>query len=386
MKAVHLSTTDYGGAYIAADRISRSLEGTGVDSCVIVRTKIGDASCSPYFKGPAGRFISKAKNLCNLALSSSYITTDLFGTDVSCDERIKSADVVVLHWINSFLSYKSVEKLLKSGKPLVWVMHDMWPFTGGWHYLPDGDLNEGFISSRNLKAKKKMYASGNITMVGPSRWICDEAGKSPVLSGKSIVNIPNPIDTDTYVRRDGDSLRDKYGLPKDKNIILFGAVNLDNKRKGFDLLLEAIKDLDPKKNMLCTVGNASSASVLPGEFECRNFGFVKDEDMMIDIYSLSDVYVIPSRQENLSNSVLEAMSCSLPVAAFDIGGMPDMIRSGENGYLARPYDPKDLAKGIGECLEKKAGYGEAARKYMTGEYSMSCIAGRYIELFESIVK
>ncbi len=382
MKVVHLTTTDHGGAYIAADRINTCLNKEGIDSRLIVRTGTGDTECDEYFAGGMGRFISKAGNLLNLMLSPGPLTTDLFGTDVSRDARIMEADVVVLHWVNSFLSYASIRKLMRSGKPLVWVMHDMWPFTCGYHYLPEDDRGS-LIGAYNLRAKRGMLEGGRIIMVGPSRWICDEAAKSPVLEGKRIVNIPNPIDTGLFVRRDKEVLREKYGLDKDKKIILFGAVNLDNKRKGYDLLLEALKGLDPGSCMLCTMGNAPGGVTLPKAYECRNFGFVRDTDMMIDIYSMADVYVIPSRQENLSNSVLEAMSCSLPVAAYDIGGMPDMIRAHENGSLAVPYDPGDLASCIRECLDNEDAYGKAARENVVGNFSMHYVAERYRELLES---
>ncbi|MCR4807640.1 MAG: glycosyltransferase [Lachnospiraceae bacterium] len=382
MKVVHLSTTDYGGAYIAAERISESMKKTGIDSKILVRTKTKDTACSEYFNNPLQRFVSKAGNVFNLVLSKRLFTTDAFGTDVSRDPRIKEADVIVLHWVNSFLSYTSVRRLLRSGKPVIWVMHDMWPFTEGWHYEPMDGARSSLIGTCNLKAKIRMFKEGNITMVGPSRWITGCASKSPVLEGKNIVNIPNPIDTDQFIRRDKKELRAKYSLPSDKHIILFGAVNINNKRKGFDLLLDALKGLDPSRYILCTFGGKEAPAVLPPAFECRDLGFINSRDTMIDIYSMADVYVIPSRQENLSNSILEAMSCSLPVVAFDIGGMPDMIKPGENGYLARPFDHDDLARGIEECTDRMDEYGRDCRKYMLDEFSLEHIGRRYKELLE----
>ena len=135
MKVLHLATIDLGGAYKAAVRISESMQKCGVDSEILIRTKVhDDTQAMVIFKNPVQKFVSKAKNVVNLTLSQKDIISDYLGTDVSAHPMVKDTDVLVLHWVNSFLSYRSVEKLLATGKTVIWVMHDMWTFTGGCHY------------------------------------------------------------------------------------------------------------------------------------------------------------------------------------------------------------------------------------------------------------
>jgi len=134
MNVVHIVTTDYGGAYRAAQRINDSMQSVGVSSAVLVREKTNpDSNVICAIDNPFRLLLSKTKNYMNLKASKGEVITDLFGTDITRHPLVKKADVVILHWVNSFVSYDTVQKLLEKGKPIVWVMHDMWPFTGGCH-------------------------------------------------------------------------------------------------------------------------------------------------------------------------------------------------------------------------------------------------------------
>ena len=169
------------------------LQKCGVDSEILIRTKVhDDTQAMEIFKNPIQKFGSKAKNVVNLTLSKKDIISDYLGTDVSAHPMVRDADVLVLHWVNSFLSYRSVEKLLATGKTVIWVMHDMWTFTGGCHY--DGycggyahdcgncphmeSRKENDLSRRNFVRKTRAIKSGKMIFVGPSQWSVDCAGKS----------------------------------------------------------------------------------------------------------------------------------------------------------------------------------------------------------------
>ena len=134
MKAVHFCTTDFGGAYKAALRINEAMNLCGADSRLYVRTKFNSGStCEEVIDTPLKSLVSKSKNVLNLMLSKGEVITDAFGTDITRLEAVKNADTVILHWVNSFVSCNTVKKLA-SMKPVIWVMHDMWPYTGGCHY------------------------------------------------------------------------------------------------------------------------------------------------------------------------------------------------------------------------------------------------------------
>ncbi len=263
MKVVHFSTTDYGGAYRAAERINECMRQAGIESDLVVRTKTrDDTDCAEYFKGSAGRFVSKAWNLLNLLFSSGKLTTDLFGTDVSVSDLVKKADVIVLHWVNSFISYRTVRKLTETGKRIIWVMHDEWVYTEGYHYTCERIENPGFfirlISSMNLRIKRKSFSGRGITFVGVSDWIKERALNSDVLKGENVVTVHNPLDTGLF--KPMEDIRDIYGTGN-KKVILFGAVKAtSNKTKGFDHLLEALKGIEGNNCCAVCFGNAPAES------------------------------------------------------------------------------------------------------------------------------
>ena len=368
MKAVHLSTTDYGGAYKAAKRISESMKTMGVESKVVVRTKTGqDRNTYEFFDNNLYKFISKCKNLCNLCFSNGLVISDYFGSNVLKNKYVQEADIIFLHWVNSFVSYRIAEKLAESGKKIVWVMHDMWLFTGGCHcdkycgkYSAGcgncpmlGSKRKSDISSRNFLRKKKMMQSGIIKIVGPSKWLIKCARESDILRNCTIDCIFNPIDSNIFQPIDVSfETKRKYGLNLSKKIILYGAVNsTQDKNKGSQYLLEALQHLDKEKYMLIVFGNKPGYEMETGEIETKYLGYIYDENELALVYNLADVFVAPSEQESFGYTVGEALFCGTPVAAFSIGGINDQVEHKKNGYLARPYDTEDLRCGIEYCTD-----------------------------------
>lgn len=368
MKVVHLSTTDYGGAYKAAARISESMRLCGVDSKVLIRTKTReDTIGTEIFTNPVQKFISRVKNLINLMLSEGEVVSDYLGTNVSRHPLVQEADVVVLHWVNSFISYRNVEQLLQTGKPLIWVMHDMWLFTGGCHidhycggyehgcgkclYLKKNRKDD--ISCKNFVRKTEMMNKGRITLVAPSLWSADCARHSEITKGQEIVKISNPIDRRIYFKRKNSrDLRERYYIPLNKKVILFGAMNADkDKNKGMKYLDEALCGVSEEKYAVVIFGNDEKINLTNKKLEVRCLGRIEKEEEMAEIYSCADVFVAPSIQESFGYTVCEALSCEIPVVAFAVGGIIDQIRHKENGYLVPRENAKELLKGIEWCTK-----------------------------------
>lgn len=399
MKVVHLSTTDFGGAYKAVERIQSSLRLYGVESKILVRSRFFDTETTEVINTPLRRFFSKSRNLLNLFLSKGDVVTDLFGTDMRHNQDILDADVIVLHWVNSFISDRSVRQLMELGKPVFWVMHDMWPFTGGCHYdlycesyksdcascpmLKKQRLRN--ISAFNLKRKRNLFASMNITMIAISRWEQRCAQESFPLKGKKVIWISNPLNTGIFKPMDEQQeLREQYKIPEGKKVILFGADKaLENATKGFSYLVEALRRMDGSKYVAVCFGKAPEKDriQLPN-IDIKYLGTIQDEKKLAAWYSLADVFVAPSIQEAFGYTVCEALACGTPVTAFAVGGMLDQIDHRENGYLARLYDVEDLAEGIEFCAENTKTLGKRARETVLERNSYEVIGKKYKEVLE----
>ena len=180
------------------------------------------------------------------------------GTNITALPEFTQADVIHLHWINQgMLSLTDIRRIIQSGKPIVWTMHDMWPFTGICHYAGDCDkyatqchncpqLYKGSkkdIAYRTFQKKKKLFEGAQITFVACSRWLESLAKKSDLIKGQTITNIPNAINTNLFKPRDKKQAREKCHLPQDKKLLLFGSVKITDKRKGIDYLVSACKQI-----------------------------------------------------------------------------------------------------------------------------------------------
>ena len=399
MKVVHITTTDYGGAYKAAVRISESMQMCGVDSEILLRTKThDDTTGTEVLKNIVQKVLSKTKNLINLFLSEGGLTTDHLGTNISKHPLVKNADVIVLHWVSSFISYKNVEQLIKLKKPIIWVLHDMWLFTGGCHYdLYCGQyakecLNCQYVRSKwkrklvsyDFKIKKKILAESDLTLVMPSTWMLRCADQSLITKRLKKIVIPNPIDKKEFFKDSKkNSFLKQYGLAESTNIILFGAMNATtNPYKGFQYLKNALQMADKETWVLVVFGNDNSTKLEKniGTIPVLYLGMVNETSKLNKIYNTADVFVAPSKQENYANSVLEAMSCGIPTVAFDVGGMSDLIAHKESGYLAKYGDAAELLNGIEYCIANRDRLSENALLTRKECNSMTVIGEKYRQI------
>jgi len=412
MKILILNTSErIGGAAVAANRLMKALNKTGHEARMLVRDKQTDdervvSLNTIWWCRLVNRFRFIWERLV-IFVHHRFTKKNLFavsiantGTNISKHPLVKEADIIHLHWINQgFLSLKNIRQLIKLNKPIVWTMHDMWPCTGICHHARTCERyrqqcrNCFFqhhpakkdISAAVFRKKQLYYQPANISFVTCSDWLNKRAANSALLSQKQITTIANPIDTKVFAPFDKIISREKLGLPTNKKLILFSAVNLSDYRKGFSYLAEAIKLLDVNNVELLLLGNMKTAlPELP--LKVNYMAFVPNEADMAMVYSAADLYVTPSLEENLPNTIMEAMACGTPCVGFDTGGIPEMIDHKNNGYVADCQSAEELAAGIRWVLSEAdyAALSAKAVEKVRSYYSEWIVAGEYIELYEKI--
>lgn len=315
------------------------------------------------------------------------------------------ADILNLHWIVKFLSIKDISLL---SKPLVWTFHDMWAFCGGEHVAPD-DAQSRFrlgylpdnrppgesgpdLNRLTWESKRQAWANQNITVVTPGRWMAKCARESVLFKDCAVHVIPNPLDMQELWRPIPKLFaRQALGLPINKKLVLTGSAGGMPHLKGVDLLKEAIAIASVGRSEqfeLVVFGQYRPVSEADWPCPVHWLGPIKDDHVLATLYSAVDVMMVPSRQDNLPNTAIEAHACGIPVIAFNIGGLPDIVVHQESGWLANAFDTRDLAAGILWVLEddKRWRYlSAAARKSAIDKYSEKVVTAQYLEVYEDIL-
>ena len=416
MRVLIINTSErIGGAAIAANRLMEALKNNGIKAKMLVRDKQTDQISVVELKKSWWKVWQFIWERIVIWQANHFKKHNLFavdiantGTNITALPEFTQADVIHLHWINQgMLSLTDIRRIIQSGKPIVWTMHDMWPFTGICHYAGDCDkystqcyncpqLYKGGkkdLSYRTFQKKKDLFEGAQITFVACSRWLESLAKKSDLIKGQTITNIPNAINTNLFKPRNKQQAREKCHLPLDKKLLLFGSVKITDKRKGIDYLVSACKQIaslypDFSKELGVVVFGSQAeqyASLFP--FPIYPMNYVSNEKELVDIYNAVDLYVTPSLQDNLPNTIVEAMACGIPCVGFNVGGIPQMIDHLHNGYVAEYKSAKDLAYGIHWALTEEGEYEslseEACRKAVSS-YSESIIAKKYIDIYNKI--
>lgn len=390
MKIVHISTDDYaGGASIAAFRMHAAMLGVGMDSSMLVGKKNGEYDNVYLFEpGMCGtmvsRYLPKIKSRFKIAeyhKSRGLFSNTVIGNDVSRHFLVNQADIIFLHWINrGFLSLSGIEKILMLGKPVYWVLHDMWAMTGGCHHSFDCSKyithcgtcphlvkpSDRDPSYRLFENKLKVFDRfDNLRIITPSNWLGGRAKQSRLFSNKKISILPNYLDTALFKPVDKQGARDAFNLNKDKTIILFGAVQgVSNPYKGWPYLRESLRNIAKAKDNLelFIFGSDYTRQIADSvPFPVHFSGHIHDCGTLCMLYNAADVYVSPSLAETLGNTIAESLACGTPAAGFNVGGIPDLIEHKINGYLARYQDTDDLAEGILWILNNTADLKDNAR-------------------------
>lgn len=404
-----------GGAAMATYRLHRGLRSIGVNSQLMVSHKGTDDSTviGRETQSRVQKVISLLYSRRDERITRHYhaMGSGIFSPARCPDKLVQGVsglnpDIVHLFWVNS--GFMKIETLRQFKSPIVWTLHDMWPFTGGCHYDDEcgrfrqscgkcpilNSESEHDLSRHVWERKQKSWRDVPIVIVATSHWLADMARSSSLFKGQRIEVIPNGIDTGRYKPLDKRAARDAYGLPQDKHLVLFSAFGATtDKRKGSQFLVPALKKMAlagwKERIELVVIGASAPENPPDLGMKVHYMGNLHDEISQVLLYSAADVTVAPSTQENLSNTVMESLSCGTPVVAFNIGGMPDMIDHQSSGYLARAFDPDDLAAGVMWVLENKARHqmlSQLARKTVVERYALKTVAHQYLALYQDILE
>ena len=416
MRVLIINTSErMGGAAIAANRLMDALRNSGIQAKMLVRDKQTDNIAVIGLNKSLWKIWQFVWERIIIWTANRFKQHNLFavdiantGTDITSLPEFKQAEIVHLHWINQgMLSLKDIQKILSSGKPIVWTMHDMWPCTGICHhartcnnyhqechhcpYLYKGGSKKD-ISNQVFKKKEELYQTTSITFVTCSQWLKERASQSALLTGHQVVDIPNPINTNLFKPRNKQEARIKSGLPTDKKLILFGSAKITDKRKGIDYFIESCNLLAqkyPETIEQCGVvvyGKYSEQLKAQVPFTVYPLNYISSEKELIDVYNAVDIFVTPSLEENLPNTIMEAMACGIPCVGFNVGGIPEMIDHLHNGYVADYQSSEDFANGIHWTLSESEyqTLSEEARRKASSSYSEKAIAKRYIDVYNKI--
>lgn len=259
------------------------------------------------------------------------------------------ADVINLHWVPDFIDYKHFFKRVV--KPVVWTMHDMLPFSGGYHYNMDRKRGKVNIEKR-IEQKKSLYLCQfkNLSIVAPSQWLLDVSKNHFPFDERSHTRIFNTLNHKIYKLLDKTFARDVLSLPANKKILVFSAHRIGDARKGMDLLISALNSINYSDLHLVAVG--SGKIDLNIKHSITELGQINDEYTMSLVYAAADLSVVPSREDNMPNAIIESLSSGCPVIGFSIGGIPELISDGNVGVLARNTESIDLANALLSGLKK----------------------------------
>ena len=415
IRVVQISTTDErGGAARAALRLHRELRASGLSSQMVVAQRFGDEpgvmefnrfSPGPPFLGRAYFRLGRRLHRPSIGKAGSFFSSDWGVTGDSLAAKIPAADVVNLHWVSDLVDYRSLPALA-ARQPIVWTFHDMNAFTGGCHYsglcerfadrcgscpqlmtsTHDDDMTRQVLERK--RALLRRVPPARLTVVSPSAWLASETQRSALFRDYDVRVIPNGIDVREFRPMPRAEARARFGLPDEARIVLFVAEQMADRRKGLRLLLKAFHELRSIPNLLLvTLGRAGHEAIVSERV--RHLGSLADSESLRAAYSAADVFAMSSLQDNLPNTIIEAMACGPPVGGFAAGGVGEAVLNGETGLLARTGDFGALASALRQILQNRDLQSELSRKArqrVENEHTIERQAQRYAALYAEVIE
>lgn len=407
MKILQINFSDFangGGGAIAMYRLYLGLKKANIDCKILSGVKTLEILDSQSIVRS-----SKLEYLIKL------LTSRLGLNDIHCVSSFRisknnfyiNSDILNFHVIHSgFFSYLALPELTKN-KPAIFTLHDMWSFTGHCAYSYDCDrwqhgcgncpypdiyppikLDNTYLEWR---LKDWVYSRSNLTIVTISKWLTNQVKKS-MLNRFNIHYIPNGIDIEAYQPLNKQECRHILGIGRNQKVLMFGAVSLKDQRKGSDLLIKSLQQLPSSLKLdilLLTLGESGEKIAEMVGIKTLSLGYVSSDRLKSIAFSASDLFVFPTRADNLPLVLQESMACGTPMVSFDIGGVPDLVRHNITGYLAKPEDIQDFSNGIVQLLEDdqlRQNMSKNCRAIAISEYSLELQAKRYIELYEQVLQ
>lgn len=416
MRVLIVNTSEStGGAAVAAHRLMDALNNHGVKATMLVGDRTGGKAqnSSLTVVNLKGRWRQQWNFLwerlvifCHLHLRRQHLfEIDIAnaGTDITRLRVFRKADVIHLHWVNQgLLSLDGIHKILRSGKPVVWTMHDMWPATAICHYtrgcenyrtactrcplLPPSSQS---LASQVWRRKQRILEKQSVTYVACSQWLEKEARQSALLQEQTVTSIPNAIDTRVFRPADQTEARAHFGIPANKQVILFVSQRVTDERKGMGYFVEAIEKLVTRHpalretTVVAIMGGHAEDVVDQLALPTFPLGYVSQSQAIVAAYSTADVFVLPSLEDNLPNTLMEAMACGVPCVGFKVGGIPEMIDHKKTGYLSEFRSADDLATGIHWVLEEadRTQLADQCLHKVARNYSQSSVSMKYLEVY-----
>ncbi len=341
----------------------------------------------------------------NTFFSFTYAGVNLF------NDGLVSSNIINLHWVDKMVSSELLAQLASIGKPIVWTLHDMKPFTGGCHY--SGDCIEYIESCLNCpqlkydpfglpnkvnRQKIELFKKIPLTIVCPSRWLANAAKQSSIFRNHRIEVIPNSVETDLFKPMSKSVAKERLGVKMGQCVLQFGAHDAREKRKGFDYLISALNKAlgHPKFRELCEHGKivvlclgrpSKELKKLP--IDMLDLGYLSQDSDIVLSYNATDIFVLPTLEDNLPNTMLESLACATPVIAFDSGGVTEVVKHRENGLIAARENVDMLAKHIVELVldeEMREKYGNNGRRLIETRFKLSDQALGYKNLFVDLLE
>ena len=419
LKVIHLNTYEgNGGAGRACIRLNDALNAQGADSEVMVFYQFEESTRTKSFsKTPFQKAMAVFNILAERYLVKAFVkalktpfSLQWFGRSVIKHPELKKADLIHLHWINhGFLSPKFLAELDELDKPIVWTFHDSNAFTGGCHVryscenyhqqcgccplLKYSGKND--ISHRTWLRKKDAYAKLNFHIVAPSNWMANSVKFSSLMGARTVNVIPNTIETAIFKPYVKEAAKKLLNIAPEKFVLMSGFMPSKNdKHKGTAYLLDALEifskrpGVDKRNIELVIFGNKENAEMPEFPFKTTFLGTISNDEHLAKCYSAADAFLTASLEDNLPNTVMESLSCATPVIAFKTGGIPDMVKHQQNGYLAQYESAADLANGM-EWIYRhpnKEDIQKEARRTILADFSPAVIAEKHLNLYESLLR
>ncbi|MEH2468008.1 glycosyltransferase family 4 protein [Nostoc sp.] len=401
-----------GGAFIAAYNLHQGLSRANIQSFFaykdeidgVFQEKTNDLKNTVQIVQRKNQFVDLANSITR-RIGLNYVANPSIAAlkHQACYQNAALLNFHLLH--DDYFSYLMLPSLTRD-KPAVYTLHDMWSFTGHCAYSYDcSKWQTGCgkcpypnalppiqrdATSLEWKLKNWAYQHSNLTIVAPSRWLA-ECAKQSMLNCFPTHHISNGIDTVAYQPLDQQQCQSELRIPQHKKVLIFGAQDMTNRRKGGDLLLKALSRI-PKslkaETVLLTFGDEAKAISNAAEMEVLHLGYISSDRLKAIAYSAADLFLFPTRADNSPLVLLESMACATPMVSFKVGGVPDYVRPNITGYLAKPEDADDFCNGIVQLLEDinlSDRMNQNCRKVAVEEYSLEVQAQRYIQLYQQIL-